>query len=315
MQYRPLGATGLSVSALGYGASPLGGVFGPVDEAEGTRCVRATLDQGVNYLDVSPYYGETRAETALGRALRGVGRDRYVLSTKVGRYGANVFDFSAARVSGSVDESLTRLGVDFVDILFCHDIEFGRLDQIASETLPALRKIVAAGKARFVGVSALPLAVFPRVIEQTGIDVVLSYCHHTLSDTSLDILLPYLAEKGVGAINASPLAMGLFGSGALPTWHPAPPALRQAAARAAQHCELGGARLSDLAVSFSLSRPDIASTLVGSASEAEMRRNIAAALRAPDPALLADVREILRPALNLSWPSGLPENDPLHQPL
>src|SRR5689334_23252936 len=106
MEYRALGRTGLKVPVLGFGASPLGGVFGPVDDAQAARAVAEAVDLGVHYFDVAPYYGLTEAEAALGRALRSVPRDRYLLSTKVGRYGSEDFDFAARRVSRSVDESL-----------------------------------------------------------------------------------------------------------------------------------------------------------------------------------------------------------------
>ncbi|HVK06419.1 MAG TPA: aldo/keto reductase [Armatimonadaceae bacterium] len=313
MRYRTLGRTGLSLSVLGFGASPLGGVFGPVDADEAARAVRLALDRGVNYFDVSPYYGDTRAETVLGQALRGVPRDRYVLSTKVGRYGGRAFDFSPERVVRSVDESLARLGVGHADILLCHDVEFVPLGPVIEETIPALReRVVAAGKARFLGVSGLPLAIFPAVLERADLDVVLSYCHYTLSDTSLDTLLPYLDAREVGVINAAPLGMGLLTGQPPPEWHPAPPALRGACERAAAHCRARGADLAELAVGFSVARPDITTTLVGMATTADVNRNIDAAERAPDPNLLAEVREILRPVRDLSWPNGLPENDPLY---
>src|SRR2546421_4510937 len=109
MQYQPLGRTGLKVSKLGFGASPLGGVFGEIDEAEGIRAVHAAIDLGINLFDVSPYYGFTWAESVLGRALKTIPRDRFILATKVGRYGQSEFDFSAARVARSIDESLARL--------------------------------------------------------------------------------------------------------------------------------------------------------------------------------------------------------------
>jgi L-galactose dehydrogenase len=310
MDYRMLGGTGLSVSSLSYGASPLGGVFGSVDDAEGIACVHAALDAGINLIDVSPFYGETVAETRLGKALRGIDRERYYLSTKVGRYGAGVFDFSADRVRRSVDESLGRLGIAHVDLLLCHDIEFGSLDQIVDETLPALREIVQMGKARFIGITGLPLAIFPRVLDRAPADVILSYCHYTLTDSSLDTLLPYLAGKGVGVINASPLGMGLLGDGPLPDWHPAPPILREAVALAGAACRAHGTNLADLAVAWSVSRPDIATTIVGSARADEIRRNVLAAERVPDPALLAEVRTILQPVRDLTWPSGRAENDP-----
>ena len=86
MQYNFLGKTGLQVSRLSFGASSLGAVFHPVDETEAIAAVHAALDCGINYFDVAPAYGGTRSETVLGKALRGVSRDRYFLSTKVGKY-------------------------------------------------------------------------------------------------------------------------------------------------------------------------------------------------------------------------------------
>src|SRR6266851_3817066 len=110
MEYRLLGQTGLQVSALSFGASPLGSVFRPIHEAEGIRTVHTAIDLGINFIDVSPFYGVTRAETVLGKALATIPRERYYLATKVGRYGQEAFDFTAPRVTASVDESLRRLG-------------------------------------------------------------------------------------------------------------------------------------------------------------------------------------------------------------
>ena len=119
MQYRLLGSTGLKVSVLGYGASPLGNAFRTIDDNEGIRTVRAALDLGINFLDTSPHYGVTKSETVLGRALQGVPRDSYYLATKVGQYGEGNFDFSAARVTRSFEESCARYGdrpfTDFLD--------------------------------------------------------------------------------------------------------------------------------------------------------------------------------------------------------
>src|SRR3982750_493397 len=128
MELRALPGTDLRLSRIGFGAAPLGGVYGEIDVDAGIRAVHAALDLGVNVVDVAPYYGGTRAETVLGKALAGVDRDSYVLATKVGRYGLDDFDFSAARVRRSVDESLARLGVDHLDLVQAHDIEFGDLD-------------------------------------------------------------------------------------------------------------------------------------------------------------------------------------------
>lgn len=308
MRYRPLGKTGLQVSILGFGASPLGGVFGAIDEAEGIRAVHAAFDLGINFVDVSPYYGLTRAETVLGKALRQRPRDSCILATKVGRYGDAEFDFSAARVARSVEESLRRLQVETIDLLQCHDIEFGSLDQIVEETLPALRKVVEQGKARFLGITGLPLKIFPYVLDRTEVDTVLSYCHYTLNDTSLETRLPYLEQKSVGIINAAPLAMGLLTERELPSWHPAPETLRAACARAAAHCRSRGADIAQLALQFSLANPRIATTLVGMAGVAEVRQNAAWSEDPPDPALLSEVQALLAPVHDLTWPSGRPEN-------
>ncbi|MCW3095935.1 MAG: hypothetical protein JWL77_1553 [Chthonomonadaceae bacterium] len=308
MRYRGLGKTGLDVSILGFGGSPLGGVFGEVDASECIRTVHAAIDAGINYFDVAPFYGLTRAESMLGRCLAGVPRERFVLSTKVGRYGAEDFDFSAARVVRSVDESLQRLGVETIDLLVCHDIEYGSLDQIVDETLPALRRIQAMGKVRFLGVSGLPLKIFRTILARTDLDFILSYCHYSLNDTSLEGLLSTFQERGVGVINASALGMGLLTDRPLPAWHPAPPELRAAVAAAADYCREQGAELSQLGLQFALANPEIATTLVGIADTDTLTKNLAALESAPDPVLLRNVQEILRPVHNLTWPSGRPEN-------
>ena len=210
MEYRELGQTGLKVSALSFGASSLGNVFRKVNEAEGIRTVHMCLDSGINLIDVSPYYGLTLAETVLGKALKEIPRDRYYLATKVGRYGEDTFDFSAGRVTASVDESLRRLNVEYVDIIQCHDIEFGDLNQVVNETIPALRRLQETGKVRFVGITGLPLKAFEIVAEQTAVDTILSYCRYSLNDTALANKLPYFHAKGIGVISASPLSMGLL---------------------------------------------------------------------------------------------------------
>src|SRR5260370_25642927 len=138
MKLRPLGRTGLQLPWLSFGASSLGQEFRQVDLNEALCSVRVALDLGMNFIDTSPYYGRGMSEVLLGVALRGVPRDSYILSTKLGRYDANHFDFSAQRVVESVDVSLHRLGVQHLDIVLCHDIEFVKMQQIVDETLPAL---------------------------------------------------------------------------------------------------------------------------------------------------------------------------------
>ena len=309
MEYRTLGGTGLQVSVIGYGASSLGGVFGDIDESTGISALHRSFDLGVNFVDVSPYYGLTVAETVLGKGLKGVPRDSYVLATKVGRYGADTFDFSAERVTRSVDESLARLGVDHIDLIQCHDIEFGDLDQIINETIPALRNLATTGKVRFVGVTGYPLGGLDKVTAAVPVDTILTYCRYNLQDTSLARWMPAFTQRGVGVINASVLAMGALTNRGAPPWHPAPASLLEVCAKAAKLCDERGTDIAKLAMQFALARTDVASTLVGSADPANMERNIAWAQEPLDPELLADVEAVLAPVRDVSWPTGRPENN------
>lgn len=311
MHYRTLGRTGLKVSALAYGGSSLGSAFRPIDEAEGIRSVHVALDAGINLIDTAPYYGLTTAETVLGKALKGIRRDRYLLATKVARFGKDIadFDFSAARTFRSVDESLARLGVEHIDFIQVHDIEFGDVEQVINETVPALREVVRQGKARYVGISGLHVALLEKVARRVPVDQVQSYCHYCLNDTALESALPLFESQGLALFNSAPLAMRLLSDEGPPEWHPAPAALRAKCAEAAAYCRAKGASLSRLALQFSLANPRIHTNIVGTASPARVLENLRDAASAPDPELLAGVLEILKPVHNLTWPSGRPENN------
>ncbi len=286
-------------------------MFGDVGFEGCKRCLDTALDLGINFIDCSPYYGLTKAETMLGRTLKGVPREKYIVATKVGRYGPDFpdFDFSSARVKQSVDESLSRLGLEYVDIIQCHDIEFGDLDQILNETLPALREVVQSGKARFVGITGLPLKVFREVIARAAVDTILSYCHYSLNDTSLEGLLPFLEEKGVGIISASPLSMGLLTSRGAPDWHPAPTEVKAACRQAVQHCEQKGASMEILAVQFAVRNPRITTTLVGTSKAEHIHNNVRWLTEPLDEELLREVEAILAPVKDQTWASGHAENN------
>jgi len=310
VEYRVLGKTGLRVSALGFGASSLGGgVFGAVEEAEAVRTVHVALDLGINIIDVSPFYGYTRAETVLGTALKGIPRDRYYLATKVGRYGDAEFDFSAKRVTASVDESLARLGIEYVDIIQSHDNEYGDLNQVVNETIPALRKLQQEGKARFVGVTGYPLKIFRYILERTDVDTIVSYNHYSLNDTTLTGLLSFLESKHVGVISASPVSQGLLTNQGTPVWHPAPEGVKHVCAQAASYCRQQGSDISKLAMQFALANPKIATTLVGTASSTNIAKDAQWIDEPMDWQLLTKVREMLRPIQNETWVVGKPENN------
>lgn len=304
MKYRKLGQTGLDVSVLSYGASSLGSVFREINETEGIKTVHAAIDQGINLIDVSPYYGLTKAETVLGKALADIPRDKYILSTKAGRYGEDNFDFSKKRIIKSLEESLQRLDTDYVDILYLHDIEFGSYDQVMEEGIPALAELKKQGKIRFLGVSGLPLHIFEKVLKHVNLDVILSYCHYSLNDTSLLSLLPLLEERKVGLVNASPLSMGLLNSRDVASWHPADKEMQEACLKAAQFCEAHGYDLAKLAIQYSTRNEAIPTTLVSTASVRNITKNIEWTEEPMDKDILEGVLEILQPIHNKTWPSG-----------
>eukprot|EP00268_Persea_americana_P018802 TRINITY_DN19601_c0_g1_i1.p1 TRINITY_DN19601_c0_g1~~TRINITY_DN19601_c0_g1_i1.p1 ORF type:complete len:324 (+),score=58.82 TRINITY_DN19601_c0_g1_i1:250-1221(+) len=313
LERRDLGLTGLKLSCIGFGASPLGNVFGAVSEDEANSAVRLAFSLGINFFDTSPYYGGTLSEKVLGKALRALGapREEFVVSTKCGRY-VEGFDFSAERVTKSIDESLERLGLDYVDILQCHDIEFGDLDQIVNETIPALLKLKQVGKIRFIGITGLPLGIFTYVLDRVppgSVDIILSYCHYSINDSTLEDLLPYLKSKGVGVISASPLAMGLLTENGPPEWHPAAPELKSACRAAGAHCKGKGENIAKIALQYSLLNKEISSVLVGMNSVRQVQENVAAAVEVTtvgkDEELLKEVEAILEPVKNQTWPSGI----------
>lgn len=312
MERRPLGKTGLSLPVLSFGASSLGAEFRAVDVGEALRSVHVALDCGMNFIDTSPFYGRGMSEVLLGIALKDVPRDAYLLGTKLGRYDKAHFDFSAKRVVESVDVSLHRLGTDHLDICLCHDIEFVPMQQIVDETLPALRKIQQQGKVRFVGISGYPMKIFRFVLDQTDLDVVLSYNHYTLQNTMFGDLVPYLKSKGVGIMNAAPFSARLLTNAPLPPWHRATPEVRAVAKRAAEHCAKAGVDIAQLALQFSIANPEMTTCITGSASPDRVREWATWAAKPLDQPLLAEVLEILKPIHNWFYVEGLPENnDPL----
>lgn len=308
MEYNKLGKTDLSLSKLSYGASPLGNVFQNVDESVGIKTVHTALDHGINHIDCSPYYGLTKAETVLGKALKGINRDRYVLSSKAGRYGPEMsdFDMSEKRIRASLDESLMRLGVDELDIFYLHDIEFVDIDFVLSESLPCLEALKKEGRIRYFGVTGYPMQSFKKVIEHYDIDCILSYCRYALHDNSLTELIPELLKKEIGIINASPTAMGLLTHRGAPNWHPANKSLIDDCQKAVALCDKHGVNITELAMQFAVNNEAISSTLVGTANPNNLLKNLNWIENKPNQALIEEVRTLFS---NQVWRSGKPENN------
>ena len=310
MRYTEIGKTGMKISNISFGASSLGSVFRETNEKESFEAVEAAVNGGINFIDVSPYYGHYKAETVLGKALRNIPRDKYFLSTKVGRYGkdgVNTWDYSARRVTDSVYESMERLGIDFIDLINVHDIEFqaslpGGLQKVVDETLPALFELRDRGVVGHVGITDLQLENLKWVVEKCdGVESILNFCHYTLNDDALTDYLDFFEQHGVGIINASPLSMGLLSQRGVPAWHPAPKALVEACQKAAEHCKAKGYPIEKLAVQYSVSNPRIASTLFSSANPDNVRRNIQWANEEPDWDLVKEVKDIIGDQQRVTW--------------
>jgi len=312
MRYTELGHTGMSLSSLAFGASSLGSVFHETKEKESIEAVESAIEGGINFIDVSPYYGHYKAEIVLGKALKIIPRDKYYLSTKVGRYGkdgVNTWDYSAKRATESVYESMDRLNIDYIDLINVHDIEFqvalpGGLQKVVDETLPALVELREKGVVGHVGITDLQLDNLKWVVEHSPkgtVESVLNFCHYCINDDALTDYLDFFEQNGVGVINASPLSMGLLSKRGVPAWHPAPKPLVEVCAKAAEYCEGKGYPIEKLAVQFSVSNPRIAATLFSSANPVNVRRNIEWANEEPDWDLVNEVKNIIGNQQRVTW--------------
>ena len=303
----------MKVSNLGFGASSLGGVFHSIREEEGIEAVHTAVDNGINFIDVSPYYGHLKAETVLGKALKDIPREKYYLSTKVGRYGhngVNTWDYSAKRAQESVYESMERLNVDYIDLINVHDIEFqgdmeGGLQLIIDETLPALVELREKGIVKHVGITDLQPENLKWVVEHAPegtVESILNFCHYSLNDTLLADYLGFFEQHNVGVINASPFSMGLLSKRGAPAWHPAGKDLQRACAKAAAYCEEQGYPIDKLAIQFSTSmNPRIATTLFSSANPQNVLKNIQYVNEPMDEELVQKVQEIIGDQMFVRW--------------
>lgn len=285
MRFRNL-MEGMKVSVLSLGGSSFGGVYDDdVKQDEVNDIVRKTLKRGVNLIDTAPWYGQGVSEKVLGIALSHVPRDSYYMFTKVGRYDLDVetmFDFRAERVERSVEESMTRLNLNFLDCVQVHDPEFApNLDIIVNETVPALQRLKEKGIIGMIGMTGYDLAIQREIIERCEdhsgikIDTSLTYCHYSMNDTTLiekmkdyeDSYLEFARKRKIGLINASSLSMGLLTNQGPPDWHPATSEIRSACRDAAAYCKSKSIDISKLALYFTLSCESVSTTLVSFASK------------------------------------------------
>jgi D-threo-aldose 1-dehydrogenase len=300
MRQNRLGKSKVQVTELGFGGGPLGGLFEPLSDECAAQTLEAAWDSGIRYFDTSPHYGIGHSERRTGELLRGKPREEWTLSTKVGRLlvpqdpagrmdetfavpatHRRVWDFTRDGVVRSVEDSLERMGVDRIDVLFLHDAE-ERFEDALREGYPALAELRAQGTVGAIGAGMYHPGKLTRLVKESDVDAVMLSGRYTLLDHSaLDELLPVCTDRGVSVLAAS-----VFNSGLLATarpaesatfdYAPATPQLRERAHRIADVCEAHGVTLPAVAMAFPLRHPAVSGIVVGMRSADEVRRNVAA---------------------------------------
>lgn len=236
-----------------------------------TSIVHRAFALGVRAFDTSPYYGP--AESLLGQALdtpfvyENFSREDYYLLTKVGRIGSYEFDYSIEWVRNSVQRSLRALKTHYLDVVYCHDVEFVSPEEVLTAVTELRRIRDENGTVKYVGISGYPVGILCEmaelILEKTGeaLDAVMSYANFTLQNTRLySVALPRLRAAGVDVVpNASVLGMGLLRRGGIPKgaqgdWHPSPNALRSDIESASRHCDNQDDKIEKVAIRWALER-------------------------------------------------------------
>jgi D-threo-aldose 1-dehydrogenase len=286
-----IGRTGLRVTRLGLGGVALSGAppatdpHVPSPESEAVSLIRRSLDLGLNYLDTAPMYGVGHSERRYGQALQGLPRDRYVLSTKVGRVlrpGAEgqttwAFDFSREGARASFESSLERLGLERVDIVFVHDPDEHYQAALAG-AFPVLRELRGEGRIRAIGAGMNQWQMELAFAREGYNDCFLLAGRYTLLDqTALPEFLPYCVDHHISVVAGGPYNSGILAvgprAGATFNYRAAPPEMMDKAARIAQVCERHQVPLKAAALQFILAHPAIASVIPGARSVAEVEEN------------------------------------------
>ncbi|MFG2650313.1 aldo/keto reductase [Streptomyces sp. NPDC048436] len=307
MTRRTLGPGGVRVTELSFGAAGLGNLYTPVSDEEAAEALDAAWDAGIRHFDTAPHYGIGLSERRVGEALRGRDRSTYTVSTKAGRllepvagpvgndlaHGfavpathRRVWDFSADGIRRSLEASLTRLGLDRVDVVYLHDPD-DHADQAFREGYPALERLRAEGVVGAIGAGMNQTAMLARFIRDTDVDAVLCAGRYTLLDQSaLAELLPAAQERGKAVVIGGVLNSGLLADpkpGATYDYTRAPRALVDRACHLKAIAERHGTALRAAALAFPLAHPAVATVLVGARSRREVRdaaRQFAAAVPA-----------------------------------
>jgi D-threo-aldose 1-dehydrogenase len=319
---RRLGRTSLRVSALGLGGGPFGNLMVEADDAALRAAAETALKAGVTYVDTAPFYGHGLSEHRLGEALRGVPRNSFVLSTKVGRLlrpdpaavtdgpfarplpFATVMDYSHDGALRSIEDSLQRLGLARIDIVFIHDMnaryQGDRLERRYAESLEgcfrALARLRAEGTIRAIGVGVDDVGILTRYASDGDFDCFMLAGRYTLLDsTALPALLPLCLRKGIGVVLAGPLNSGILATGAVPGathfYREPPPDVLERVRRIEAVCARHRTPLQAAALQFPLAHAALAGVVVGMRSAREADAAVAALAHAIPRDLWRELRE------------------------
>ena len=318
---RRLGRTALQVTQFGFGTAPLAGFRTTIPERDAVETVEAAYDSGVRLFDSSPYYGYGRAELRMGAALRDRPRDDLVVSTKIGRWmtpvprgqtiegmrrgGINhypTFDYSYDGVHRSLEQSLLRLGMDRVDIVLVHDVDFwttgdklvleDRFADVMNGAYRALSDLRSQGVIGAIGVGLNEAEISARFVRAGDFDCVLLAGRYTLLEQkSLDDFMPLCEKRGVSVILGGPLNSGVLATGARQgakyDYNDAPAWVLNRVARIEAVCARHDTPIAAAALQFPLAHPAMAAIIPGAVSRAEIQGNFAL-LRRPIPTALWD---------------------------
>ena len=328
IESRPLGRTGLPVSALGFGAAPLGDLYALLDDATAVATVEAALDAGMTLIDTSPHYGNGLSELRVGAGLRRRPRDRVVLSTKIGRvmdprrrpdpppagvispgFAGGVphraaFDYSYDGALRAFEQSLLRMGVDRIDVLLIHDVDVWthgrdmfetRFKEAMDGAYRALDRLRGEGVVKAIGVGINEAEICARFAEAGDFDTVLMAGRYSLLEQGgAARFLPLALKKGIGVILG-----GVFNSGILATgpvegarynYRPAPPEIMERVRRIDAVCRSHGVTMADAALRFPLGHPAVASIVLGAVAPEEIARNVASLARPIPSGLWSDLK-------------------------
>lgn len=289
------GRGGLSVSRLGVGTAPLGGLFSSVPDDDVDDLISSALDEGLTYFDTAPFYGSGSSERRIGKGLRKVPRSSFTISTKVGRIlvpGASdepteyydldpftpVFDYTASGIRRSFESSLERLGLDSIDILYIHDPD-DHLDQAISEAYPELDKMRGEGLVASIGVGTNIAEIGTRFVRETDIDVALVAGRYTLLDQiGLAEFLPEAHRRNVSVLGAGVFNSGVLVNpvpGATYNYAPASEDILKKARAIHEVIRPFGVSVATAGLQFPLRHPAVKAVLTGVRNTAELRSNIA----------------------------------------